>query len=945
MVEMWIRKESHELIVLASAIIGGVLSGITANALKNCILEYINEFNQDISTINQLISLGIIISLSIVFSRVLVKKKVLTSVKNKEVAGIIYILIIATILGISSGLFLVDSVKGWVSLIILFTCFIYFGSNYLPIFVKNNHSKYLMSVFGAGIGGICAGIFVGLLSEHESNFSTTEGYTLLIIFLLSLIGAIMGILIIGIINFIDFSPITSESIHRKKVILIISFFIIFSVGISVGEFYNNANYLSDTTRIYTNNTTIFQCSELSTENGKELNELTNYSENDIINLLKNATDKDVNTYASLYLLSGDEKWAYKFKDEILEEATINKFLDPSGSVKYWQSKIMMRGYYYLEIRNKNPNLFSESENEIIIDWFKKINERMFIVEWVDYMYAFFFIKMPDGLYENQEIGIGALSVLQEILEEDHLELHIQDRDYINDVGVGWKYNFRNPDDSTSYQGLWIKNSYVFAKYSDQNSLATLVSSNAKNSFEWILVQWPSNGMSPGYNEQDPHALPDVMSLGADLFNEGEYKWLANKMLKVDETTYYNMGLENWNDSIKPIKPNVGSCYLQGTSGIAQRPGPIKPDKIVFRDGWNADSFYALLNLRFAGWHSYKATNSFITIMYGVPFVVEDIGKNASSWLPSGRSLYRDKKIDRIRLNAFQIESSGITNSIYKLIGFGTSWYNDPPHYAEVLFFNSTPSIDFSKSRISNWHGWKHDRVSILLKDNYFVVFDNVCGNSKQKIAITWHLKGDFELKNESIKLSQNNYSLTVHHPCSNDWYQSEIVESKDSSHSSNQFHKSDFNYYMISEDKSNVGFITLFYPHRNNESYKVEKIEVINSENHSAYPQAMGVKIKKLNNNVTIGASFDGGEFVYDHIKTDAGIFVLEEKLSFWNISFFESNFFNITSNREPQNIILNGRDLIKNKEWEYLNETIVIKFIGKNLNANFIEIGFGTTI
>ena len=103
--------------------------------------------------------------------------------------------------------------------------------------------------------------------------------------------------------------------------------------------------------------------------------------------------------------------------------------------------------------------------------------------------------------------------------------------------------------------------------------------------------------------------------------------------------------------------------------------------------------------------------------------------------------------------------------------------------------------------------------------------------------------------------------------------------------------------------------------------------------------------IEKLNNNVTIGASFDGGEFVYDHIKTDAGIFVLEEKLSFWNISFFESNFFNITSNREPQNIILNGRDLIKNKEWEYLNETIVIKSIGKNLNANFIEIRFGTTI
>ena len=953
-IKMWVKSERYyETISIVSAAIAGISSGVVAEIFKNYILEYINEFNQDITTINQLVFLGLIISLILVLSRILIEKNVLISLTSKNITNIIYIVFITTILGFFSGLYLSNDIKSWIVILLIFTISIHLMSILFQSFVKSNRLKYLMSVSGAGMGGIGAGIFVGLLLGFESNFSITEGYILLIIFLLSLIGAIMGIIIIGVINFIDFfvkkrqfndtSPITSESISRKKIILIIFFFLIFSVSISVGEFYNNANYLSDPTRIYTNNTTIFQCSELRIENDTELNELTNYSENDIINLLKNVTDKDVTTYASLYLLSSDEIWAHKFKDEILEEAKSNKFLDPSGSVKYWQSEIMMRGYYYLEIRNKNPHSFSESENEIIIDWFKRINERMFIVEWVDYMYAFFFIKIPDGLYENQEIGIGALSVLQEIVEEDYPELYIKNRDYINNFGVGWKYNFRNPDDSISYQGLWIKNAYVLAKYSDQND--SLVSSNAKNSFEWILLQWPSNGISPGYNEQKSSAVPDVMSLGASLFNDGEYKWLANKMLKTDETKYYNVGLENWNDSIKPIKPNVGSCYIKGTSGIAQRPGPIEPDKIVFRDGWNADSFYALLNLRFAGWHSYKATNSFITIMYGEPFVVEDIGKNASSWLPSGRALYRDKKIDRIKLNAFQIESSGITNSIYKITGFGSSWYSDPPHYAEVLFFNSTPSIDFSKSRISNWHGWKHDRVSILLKDNYFVVFDNAHGNNKQKIAITWHLKGDLELENESIKLSQNNYSLTVHHPFSNDWYQSEIVESKDSSHSSNQFHKSDFNYYMISEDKSNVGFITLFYPHKNNESYKIENIEVVNSENQSAYPQSMGVKIEKLNNNVIIGTSFDDGEFVYDHIKTDADIFVLEEKIGFWNISFFGSKSFNITSNSEPQNIILNGRDLIKNKEWEYLNKVIVIKIPEKDLNANFIEIRFETTI
>lgn len=74
-----------------------------------------------------------------------------------------------------------------------------------------------------------------------------------------------------------------------------------------------------------------------------------------------------------------------------------------------------------------------------------------------------------------------------------------------------------------------------------------------------------------------------MYLGANLFHDGRYLWLANAMLdnemkdsnrKID----YIIGLEYFNESLSRIAPEVGSCYIRGTTGIAQKPMSIMPDK-------------------------------------------------------------------------------------------------------------------------------------------------------------------------------------------------------------------------------------------------------------------------------------------------------------------------------------------------------------------------------
>jgi len=286
---------------------------------------------------------------------------------------------------------------------------------------------------------------------------------------------------------------------------------------------------------------------------------------------------------------------------MVEEAKNDRFTGISDSIKAWQYEVMIRGYYYDKLSRADPDLFTDNETELILDWFKKLNERAFNVIWVDYIYDSIFKKMPDGLYENQEIGIGMLSVLSDVLENKYPELSIKDKEFIEKYGVGWKGNFRNPDDGIVYhQQFWIKNAYMMAKYGGQKNYIN--SSNARNSFDWVLFQWPPNGMSPAYNSPYSHTPFDIMVLGAEIFRDGNYSWLANSMLKNEmenpgRNIDYIIGLEYWADGSTPTVPNVGSCRISGSTGIAPKPGLIQPDKIVLREGWKEDSLYAIIKFK------------------------------------------------------------------------------------------------------------------------------------------------------------------------------------------------------------------------------------------------------------------------------------------------------------------------------------------------------------
>jgi hypothetical protein len=172
----------------------------------------------------------------------------------------------------------------------------------------------------------------------------------------------------------------------------------------------------------------------------------------------------------------------------------------------------------------------------------------------------------------------------------------------------------------------------------------------------------------------------------------------------------------------------------------------------------------LLNLRFTGWHRYKATNT-ITLLYKErPLVVDRLEEKLFRWLPKGRSLFRDKRIPRENLNGLLVSKTGMAAMLYRLTGFGSPWAQDPPHYAEVEFFETGGSLDISRVTIENWRGWWHVRTIYFYHGGPIVVMDEARGPSRSRAALVWHLVGEGHREENSLRLRRGHSPVWVELP-------------------------------------------------------------------------------------------------------------------------------------------------------------------------------------
>jgi hypothetical protein len=451
-------------------------------------------------------------------------------------------------------------------------------------------------------------------------------------------------------------------------------------------------------------------------------------------------------YGMLALMTGEMPWAEAFRDALLAEAGEGRYTDPAHSVKFAQYQAALRVYYLLRMRDAFPGLFSEGDWSLIHDWLGAINRRSLSVEWVDWMYGLAFSKRPEGPYENQENGAGLLALL-EVLGATPEDLSGRNRDYLARNQRGWFQRFRNTDDAFIYQPEWINNALFQALFwGDGDQDFHIAEQNRRLSFEWLLLQALPDGAAMGYNHPVRTPLATVAYLGAGLLQDPRYLWLSERSLDALEAEGQHLTAQPAVEA--PVEllgkaPSQGSCLLFGDSGLPNQQGPLAPDKIVFRSGWLPESAYLLLNLRFTGWHRYKATNSIVLLFQEGPLVLESASGTSFSWLPVGRSLFRDKRIPRTNLNGLLIPRSGMSRVLYELIGFGGSlWAQDPPHYAGVERFETLGPLDFSRTVLDDWRGWDHARSIYFFHDGPIVVMD-AAENERDSgpAALTWHVVG------------------------------------------------------------------------------------------------------------------------------------------------------------------------------------------------------------
>jgi hypothetical protein len=266
----------------------------------------------------------------------------------------------------------------------------------------------------------------------------------------------------------------------------------------------------------------------------------------------------------------------------------------------------------------------------------------------------------------------------------------------------------------------------------------------RRSFEWILLQTPPDGFFPDYDPSGAPALPTAY-LGAALLKDPRLLWLAGRSLesaaKEGRAMSAQPGIEGPVEG-RGVSPDAGNCLLYGPSGTPNRVGPLAPDKIVFRGGWRRSDPYLLVDLRFEGWHRYKATNTVTLLRIGGETLAGERGGAPYRFLPVERRLFRDKRIPREALNGLLVEPRGLAGALSRLTGFGGAWAQDPPRTARVERFD--PETGTSTTSVSGWNGWTHRRSIRFSGEGPIVVVDEARGPDRGAAAIAWHVNGEAE---------------------------------------------------------------------------------------------------------------------------------------------------------------------------------------------------------
>lgn len=645
-----------------------------------------------------------------------------------------------------SILFYIPNQSTWVSWIIFIT--LYSVSLWMRPIPSENTRWIPRLIYYCLLAAVTAIIYVGIYSI-ETHFSEEEFFLATKVLYLFLIWLSLAWGLDFLSKKCSQRSIPGWSIVKRRCISI-ALFLFLAFACFLISSYHKSFYPQTMPPLYHNISyeTPIQCFKTYPSTEKIFSDQV-FSE--ILNLVEANPDKKAPEYGMLALGTKEKHWAQQFRNEILIDANAGLYTGPVNSIKVGQYEAALRLYYYWKVKELFPDLFSPEDQIVLKKWFNLINQRALTVEWIDWLYAFAFNYWPIGPYENQENGAGLLALL-EVTGLSDPNLSTSNRAYLEKNPRGWQMRFRNTDDAIAYQPIWITNAFFQFLYTGKRS-----ETNLRNSFEWIVSQAPPN-LILQYNHPRSTSLVGIIYFGAALLNDPKYLWLAargaNFLKSLGGYIYAQPGSE-LPPPEKSLPINISDCLIYGDSGLPNQNGPLAPDKIVMRDGWQYDDLYLLLNLRFNGWHSYKGTGAIIIYQSGQPLATDVITEKRYFWLPAGRNQFRDKRIPRENLNAFTMKQTGIGYSLYILLG-GSPWAQDPPSEASIVTFEKTNLFSKATIALSNWHGWNQKRTIFRINDGLFIVFDSISGPNNAQSALFWHITGKKTSDPAKFELGKNN---------------------------------------------------------------------------------------------------------------------------------------------------------------------------------------------